>query len=554
MLLRFSEEVDLRSRRFSHLAVLRFLLSLTYLIVEVTPQPDSGISVAAAVLFAAYSGLILLYRSRPEVRGRALAVQFADLGATAALALLSTSSDATLPLLLFSFLISESALLHGAREVIAVTAVTLVFYLAWIQSGEAQRFEFSYLSFLFLLLAGAALAYFYRDQKNVEQRRIVSLVRRSLGGSEAEAVPALEAALTGLARWLGASRAVLALWDKALEWDGVCFGPPGAGPEQEPSRALESGREWACLRGERLDFCANDVAVANHARKPIARSFDLHSYVIQKLEIYNACGAGLAGGEEPVGRLLVINNPAGFRRVHSVRLLRVAPEFQKAVLHLRAVKKTEQAAYERERARIAQDLHDGPLQSIISFGMRLRIIGRLVERDPRAAGEEIETLQQLSNALISETRTLVHGMWPAECGEASLAVSARRLIEGFQKESGVSVTFAGGENGDLALPGTMGAEVLQIIREALYNIYKHAEATHVLFSIERANGQLRIAIDDNGKGFNLAGAYSLEELNVLRLGPRSIKQRVRELGGELCLESRPGQGSNLRVTLPLHPV
>lgn len=61
-----------------------------------------------------------------------------------------------------------------------------------------------------------------------------------------------------------------------------------------------------------------------------------------------------------------------------------------------------------------------------------------------------------------------------------------------------------------------------------------------------------LSVDDNGSGFRFGGRFSMEELDALQMGPRSIKQRVRSLGGELQLESNPGQGANLRIRLPVH--
>ncbi len=62
---------------------------------------------------------------------------------------------------------------------------------------------------------------------------------------------------------------------------------------------------------------------------------------------------------------------------------------------------------------------------------------------------------------------------------------------------------------------------------------------------------LHISVDDNGAGFSFVGKYTLDELELLRIGPRSIKQRIRTLGGDLTLESNPGQGSNIRASVPL---
>ncbi len=92
-------------------------------------------------------------------------------------------------------------------------------------------------------------------------------------------------------------------------------------------------------------------------------------------------------------------------------------------------------------------------------------------------------------------------------------------------------------------------ELLQIVREALYNVQKHSAATRVAVTVEKSEDALQIAIEDNGTGFPFSGRFSLDELELLRLGPASIKRRVRTLGGDLLLDSRPGQGAGLRIRL-----
>jgi signal transduction histidine kinase len=73
----------------------------------------------------------------------------------------------------------------------------------------------------------------------------------------------------------------------------------------------------------------------------------------------------------------------------------------------------------------------------------------------------------------------------------------------------------------------------------------------VAVTAERTGKVLTVAVADDGTGFSFSGAYTLEELELLRMGPGSIKQRVRKLGGELVVESRPGRGAELRIRIPL---
>ena len=549
----FSGEIALRSRRFSHLAVLRLLLGLAYLLVEAPIDLGAGaFKIGAAGLFVLYGALILAYRSRAQVRNLALAIQFVDLILAVALVALSGAGGFAFPLLFFYFLLTESVLLHGAREVLAVTTLSLFFYTAWITGGPTTTFRFDYGSFAFLLVVGAAMVYYFSDQIHRKERRIASILREAAGESEAEMVRAVEAALEQLAEWRHCSRAILAFWDKTLEYDAICQYPPTRSPTEDPPEHFEAGREWASLRAKRLDLYVNSVSLVGRDGKPATREFNVHPYLIQKFEIYNALSCGLLDGEQAIGRLLLINSVSQVRRSDWKRLREVAPYFREVVRHLLVVKNTEHEAYERERGRIAQDLHDGPLQSIISFEMRLEIIRKLLQRDVKVGALDLESLQQFSRNLVAEMRAFVHRARPLEHTDASLVASTRRLVEGFQRESGVSVTVAGAEHGDFNLSGKLSAEILQVLREALHNVYKHAEATHVVLSFEKRGADLQIGVNDNGRGFFFGGSYSLEELDLLRIGPRSIKQRVRALGGDLTLESNPGHGSNMRVAIPLY--
>jgi signal transduction histidine kinase len=204
-------------------------------------------------------------------------------------------------------------------------------------------------------------------------------------------------------------------------------------------------------------------------------------------------------------------------------------------------------ARESERQRIAADFHDGPLQSFISFQMRLEIIRKLLMRDETAATEELIQLQELCKSQVNELRSFVRSMRPVDV-EGSLNATLRRVVEQFQKDSGIPASFVSAEFLEPAEP-EVSLELLQIVREALYNVQKHSSATRVAVSIAKSDRALEIGIEDNGAGFPFSGKYTLDELELLRLGPMSIKRRVRTLGGDLLLDSKPGQGAGLKIRL-----
>jgi signal transduction histidine kinase len=237
---------------------------------------------------------------------------------------------------------------------------------------------------------------------------------------------------------------------------------------------------------------------------------------------------------------------AGVAAVQKRHLLeRVSHASRQSVLY----RSEAQAARENERQRIAHDFHDGPLQSFISFQMRLEILRKLMNRDIDAASEELKQLQDLCRAQVSELRSFVRSMRPPEEG-VSLGASISRLVEQFQRDTNISASFL---SGDFLEPSETetSLELLQIIREALNNVQKHSHATRVAISASKNDSRLDVSIEDNGQGFPFSGTYTLEELELLRLGPASIKRRAKMLNADLTLESKPGAGAALHLKVPL---
>lgn len=203
---------------------------------------------------------------------------------------------------------------------------------------------------------------------------------------------------------------------------------------------------------------------------------------------------------------------------------------------------------EAERQRIAADFHDGPLQGFVGLQMRLQVIKQLIDRDTAACRDEIYQLEDILKSQAGELRAFIRSMRPLELDGAGLIPSIRRLVETFEKDTGISATFAGG---GVESPSSQEAsrELLQIVREALHNVQKHSKASRVSVVASRKANSFEIAIEDDGSGFPFSGSYSLRELELLRVGPLSIRRRVRSLGGDLQLDSWPGRGAALRIRL-----
>ncbi len=210
-----------------------------------------------------------------------------------------------------------------------------------------------------------------------------------------------------------------------------------------------------------------------------------------------------------------------------------------------------EGAREAERQRIAADFHDGPLQSFISFQMRLEVIKKLMSRDRTAAEEELRQLQELCKGQVADLRGFVRSMRPADEG-MSLNASLNRMVEGFQRDAGIFATFSSAEFHDPA-EVEVALEVLQIVREALNNIQKHSGATRVAVSASLEDREIEVTVEDNGAGFPFSGRFTLDELEVLRVGPVSIKRRVRGLGANWRSNPSPARGLGSRSGCRCNP-
>ena len=142
----------------------------------------------------------------------------------------------------------------------------------------------------------------------------------------------------------------------------------------------------------------------------------------------------------------------------------------------------------------------------------------------------------------------------------SLDVDARRLIgflgdtvERFQRETGISARFVTDlEQPDM--PQLLCRELTRIVQESLVNVRKHSQAHAVEVRLGSSDGRWVLVIEDNGRGFPFTGRMSQAEMDAHGRGPGVIKERVRVIAGELTIESTPGQGSRLEISVPQKPV
>jgi signal transduction histidine kinase len=208
-------------------------------------------------------------------------------------------------------------------------------------------------------------------------------------------------------------------------------------------------------------------------------------------------------------------------------------------------------AVELERSRISRDLHDGILQTLLSLIIQLDVLRNKVVQDPEKARAEIGNLQRIVQQESEELRHMVTNMRPVRVEGADMRELMQGFAERFRSEYGLAVDLFI-EDRNRPLPDRLCRELFQIYRESLHNIKKHAHASHVVVKLTQDESKVFLVVDDNGRGFSFSGRYSSEELDRLRLGPISIKERARGVGGTLTVESNPGHGARLMIDIPLN--
>ena len=194
-----------------------------------------------------------------------------------------------------------------------------------------------------------------------------------------------------------------------------------------------------------------------------------------------------------------------------------------------------------ERERIAKELHDGVIQSLFAVGMGLQGTGAIA-RDPEVATRIEQAVDEIDHA-IRDLRNYIFGLRPGVLADRQLDTALVELAEDFETRSGV-VTVV--DVDDLVASELSGraTDVVQLTRELLSNVARHAKAATCRVSLTRDDAGAVLVVDDDGVGFD-AGAASTG------MGLANVRGRVEPLGGALEIESAAGSGTTVRVRIPL---
>ncbi len=215
------------------------------------------------------------------------------------------------------------------------------------------------------------------------------------------------------------------------------------------------------------------------------------------------------------------------------------------------------AAGERELQRIVLDMHDGPVQDIFAAVSHLQVLQRELGAEtgasaPAAHARRAGQAVQLLERALHEIRTLIGVFRPPGFERRDLGA----ILEGLtvqheaMTDQPVELTMDPAL-GDCALPSKIA--LYRILQEALANGHRHAGATRQTVGVERRGRMIQLTVADNGRGFDPPRVLAAEKdvgVEGGHFGLRGIQDRIAMLGGEFALDSAPGQGTVLRVSVP----
>jgi signal transduction histidine kinase len=253
---------------------------------------------------------------------------------------------------------------------------------------------------------------------------------------------------------------------------------------------------------------------------------------------------------EFTGRLFLRDPRAGRNRERALAFgQRIVAQLCPVVHNVYLLHRLRSRSAANERARLAREMHDGILQSVLGVQIQLHALSIPAAKNSRALASELNRLGTILRDETVTLRDLMRGLTPLELPPEQLMATLSDTILRFQQETGITARFMTPFD-RLDLPPKACREVTRIVEEALVNVRKHSGARNVLVQLTAEDGVCRLSIDDDGRGFPYEGTFSTDMPRAHR-HPKIIQERVRLLGGEVNVESDPMQGARVEISFPL---
>ncbi len=351
-----------------------------------------------------------------------------------------------------------------------------------------------------------------------------------LGGADADSVLAR---IAEDARALASAQAAIIINTTTTPGEliiAVAVGEHTAGLEGQVVPAAKSISGEVIRTGKPVVF--EDASAQRNAYPPIMKTARVGPAIFVPLRVRNRA----------IGTLMVANQKGGrFFDERAVRLVGTfADQASVAIEYSRAQADQRRLGLMEERERIAKELHDGIIQSLFAVGMRLQSTA-LMSGSAEVSGRVEGAVNELDR-VIRDLRNYIFGLRPGILAERQLDQALRVLGEEVQERSRITVAV----DIDPEVAAAMSPhshELVQLTREALSNVVRHAGARHAWVSLAGDGSGALLTIEDDGVGFSTRSQSAGS-------GLRNMRDRAARLKGTLKVTSRKGKGTRLRITVP----
>lgn len=204
-------------------------------------------------------------------------------------------------------------------------------------------------------------------------------------------------------------------------------------------------------------------------------------------------------------------------------------------------------AQESERQRLAQQMHDGPAQSLTNLILQAEIVERLFDAEPARARTELGQLKTSANVTFQRVRDFIFALRPMMLDDLGLLPTIRRYTQQFESVNKLPVTLT--LNGDRTLAPYVEVTIFRAMQELLTNVAKHAHASRVQVTLDLNAEPIVLIIEDDGSGFDAAPVLARARERG-STGLVTLEKRVEMLGGAINYQSATGRGTRVRVIIP----
>lgn len=216
---------------------------------------------------------------------------------------------------------------------------------------------------------------------------------------------------------------------------------------------------------------------------------------------------------------------------------------------LRSLSKHLEAAREQERMTIAREVHDDLGQALTAIKFDLAWLKRkLGSAEPEQMEEKIDMSIQMTNAAVQSVKQIASRLRPELLNDLGLEAAMEWYMDDFRKRTGIATQLKIdlGPLADVDIPNDLCISIFRVFQEALTNVARHSKATKLFVNFKYVGGGLHLWVHDNGQGIDQETVNTTESFGLV-----GIRERINALDGEMTITGAPGEGTTLKIKLPL---